>query len=465
MRARASAALGLLAVGFFLVGGANVWLDDGAALAWYELLPLLPVRLFVHTNVTHLVGNLLVLALAGGMVENREGTRRLLTLFFVCGLLGGLVESVVVNANFAGMSPATYGLAAYWLVTSEFARRFCVRDTVRPIATVAVVLGLEFIFLESDVAVFSHITGALSGMFASLTGNGGRPRLRPMTMRDLGPVIEIIEEHDEDDAEEAQQSIAAKQAQGLYVLVAGPQIIGVTGAHPDEHTQGIAWLSWTYLRKNVQAQGAGRYMVEQMLTKLQNKKVRKVFIATSDYTEDGVDIYADAKRFYVSLGAELDLVQNDYHEMGEARYIYGLEIAQGNEPGVVPFDDDESPSLHFVGLDPAPESKGGWIVSWKEALSPPMDAAGSDSDSDSDGEEDEDGEPEKASQEPQGVSLESLVQEARTSGTRALFVALPAPLAKTVDATLRGLGFSLDGELKDYYGPGVHEQHWSVTLA
>ena len=101
-----------------------------------------------------------------------------------------------------------------------------------------------------------------------------------------------------------------------------------TGAQPDLDAPGIAWLSWTYLHPDVRSQGVGRMMVDEMLTILRANNVRKVFIATSDYMEDGEDVYLDARRFYESLGAELELLQRDYHQRGEARYVYGLSVEQ-----------------------------------------------------------------------------------------------------------------------------------------
>ncbi|MEO1308584.1 MAG: rhomboid family intramembrane serine protease [Pseudomonadota bacterium] len=52
--------------------------------------------------------------------------------------------------------------------------------------------------------------------------------------------------------------------------------------------------------------------------------VVSIFIATSDYAENGVPIYANAFRLYEEFGANIELKIPDYHSPGETKIVYGL---------------------------------------------------------------------------------------------------------------------------------------------
>ena len=464
--------------------------SDGVAQLGATVAGLL-LRLLLHRDLFHLAVNLVVLLALGARVESRIGAWRTARLLLFCGLLGNGLELCFANAQFVGLSPSLYGLLAYWLIVTQLAPGRGFRNTYRlfalPVGAVGLLLCLELLFEGGEVAIFSHLGGALSGLAAAFGGrNKSGSKLRPMNMRDLGPVLDIIEAHDEDDADEAEESIKRRQASGMYVLEEGGQIIGVTGAQPDLDAQGIAWLSWTYLHPEVKSQGVGRMMVDEMLAILRANNVRKVFIATSDYKEDGEDVYADARRFYESLGAELELLQRDYHQSGEARYVYGLTVhrsggpasdAKANDPGTssaVPPPPPPgraslgdaaqalsgrtpaAPRVAFTGHQRAPESDGGRVLQWRDRVdeipSGPADEAAPD------GAQFEDGD-----QSPE-EQLERIIAEARADGIRALYLALPEEISRAVEAALESKGFRHDGSLRAYYSDTESEEHWSLDL-
>ncbi|MCH9808776.1 MAG: GNAT family N-acetyltransferase [Alphaproteobacteria bacterium] len=266
-------------------------------------------------------------------------------------------------------------------------------------------------------------------------GDDGKA-VRPMHSSDIARVLEIINDHDEDDAEEARESFR-ESIDGMYVAVDNGRIVGVTGAVADEEADGIYWLSWTYVDERERRQGIGLYLVDGLVHHLQQNGARKMFISTGDYVEDGRDIYAEAKAFYRRLGAVEELSVADYYEPGEARHVYGLDLVPPDQYAKV----DPVGDLVFDGLFGAPECDDGAALTWHEYQE------GSEDD-DQDGAE----------------VLAGLIDEARREGARFIVAAIPSDLAEGASKGLVQAGFQNAGTLKDYYQPGVDQVHWVLRL-
>lgn len=260
--------------------------------------------------------------------------------------------------------------------------------------------------------------------------------VRPMHSSDIARVIELINEHDEDDAEEARESFR-ESIDGMYVAVDNERIVGVTGAVQDVEADGIYWLSWTYVDKSERRQGIGLYLVDGLVHQLQQNGARKMFISTGDYVEDGEDIYAEAKAFYRRLGAVEELKVADYYEPGEARYVYGLDLVPPDRYAKA----EAAGELIFDGLYPAPETDDGASLTWHEY------EEGSEDDN-QDGAE----------------GLNRLIDEARREGARFVVAAIPSDLAEGASKGLEHSGFKLEGKLQNYYQPGVDQVHWVLPL-
>ncbi|MCF6200073.1 MAG: GNAT family N-acetyltransferase [Hyphomicrobiaceae bacterium] len=257
--------------------------------------------------------------------------------------------------------------------------------------------------------------------------------VRPMEPADITHVLELIEEHDEDDANEA-GACFDDTLQGMFVAIDDGKIVGVTGADAEPETSDIAWLSWTYVEKSSQRQGIGRYLVNGLIGELKNAGIRKVFISTGDYVEDGEDIYAAAKAFYYDLGARLEMKIDDYYAKGEARYIYGLDIEEpvNVEPPA------QSGNLIFDGLEEADESADGVLLSWRE-YNPQEDSA----------------------MDP-AQKLTEYLDQARLEKARFIGAAIPFDLSEGAIKGLKKKGFVQVGELKDYYAPGIAQLFWQI---
>ncbi len=261
----------------------------------------------------------------------------------------------------------------------------------------------------------------------------GQRHVRPMEVGDIPHVLELINDHDEDDAKEARECFA-DSLQGMFVAVDDRQIVGVTGADAEPATSDIAWLSWTYVEKKRQREGIGRYLVNGLIGELQNAGIRKVFISTGDYTENGEDIYAAAKAFYYDLGARLEMKIDDYYAQGEARYIYGLDI---NEPASTP-PPAQSGDLIFCGLEEADESAQGVLLSWREYI------------------------PQKDSGLAPAEQLADYIDQAKSQNARFIGAAIPFDLSEGAIKGLKKKGFVQVGELKDYYAPGNSQLFWKL---
>jgi N-acetylglutamate synthase-like GNAT family acetyltransferase len=263
--------------------------------------------------------------------------------------------------------------------------------------------------------------------FSSMFG-GGAPQVREMQPNDLGSVLRIIHQYDQDDFEHAREELR-ESVEGMVVLTKGGKVIGVSGAVPDPQGDGVAWLSWTYIDGSHTGQGFGRQLVGGLFDALKAEGFRKVFISTSDYKLDGEDIYVAARAFYEKLGARLEVTLPNYHATSENRLIYGLDL-------VPPPSRDAHPSggaLRFVDLEPAPESEGGLALMW---------------------EADESGAP------PETVdcNLDAMIQQARASHARILVAAVPSDLCANIGEALQQAGFEHNGRLLDYFEPNIHQE-------
>ena len=70
------------------------------------------VGLFLHASLTHLIGNMVVLALAGALVEREVGSGVFTALYFMAGLAGVGLHLAVDPGTLVGCSGSLCGLLA-----------------------------------------------------------------------------------------------------------------------------------------------------------------------------------------------------------------------------------------------------------------------------------------------------------------------------------------------------------------
>lgn len=389
-----------------------------------EALTLGPFR---HGSTAHFGTNLALLIWGGTVVESQIGSRNTGLLALACIVFGGLAQALFVGPNFIGISGVVLGFIAF-AITQNFEPE----NRWRVPAIGLVGLGIEAALPMTYVAVWVHLVSFLIGGFASMLNifGGGGPQLKPMQLTDLSRVVEIINETDEDDAAEAEEGFLADGCANMFVFKERGRTIGVTGfsvVDPEE-AEDVAWLSWNYLSHDARGQGLGHEMFDKMLAQLTHEGMRKLFISTSDYVEDGVAIYADAQKLYAKFGAETEVTIPDYHAPGEAMIIMALSNSDHPAFNAEPVKLPLNPSgLRIIGVHPAPESETSVALHWEEG----------------------------------GTGLQGLESALNSvqSGQMAVMT-LPSDISNTYEGKLVQSGFVRCGDVRDYYAPGLHQTWW-----
>lgn len=257
------------------------------------------------------------------------------------------------------------------------------------------------------------------------------PFLAPMNSSDIDRVVDIIDQTDEDDAEEARDAFEKHGTNGMFVLREGKNILGVTGFQPSEASEEVVWLSYTYLDAAYRGQNFGKQMLSKLLEMLNTNKVRKIFIATSDYVEDGDEIYADAHRFYEGMGGVQEIILKDFYAPGESKLIYGLE-----NPGMAStqsLPDAFPQGLNIASFESDGDSEDVAALSWEESSN--------------------------------GVTgLREVLLDAREQQFRLAVLAVPSDISAFASSSLIDAGFSNAGELVDFYAVGNGQTWWIRTL-
>ena len=386
------------------------------------------INQFRHGTRIHLGGNIAILLFAGLRVEREIGFSNTLILMITCAAAGGILQTALVGPHFVGISGPAYGLATY-AVMRHARPEFL---TWIALLLVAIAVG-EVLTLGDRVAVWTHVTSMFVGgvaVFGNLFGSA-EPTLKPMQLTHLSKGIAIINETDEDDALDAEETLLKRGMDGMFVLMQRQDVLGVTGYAVDEDTDGSAWLSWTYLTEDRRGEGLGGQMMNDLLGKLNEIGIRKIFMATSDYAEDGVPIYADAFKLYEEFGAEIELKVPDYHSPGETKIVYGLNNPE--YPDEEPFQRAAPKGIRFTGAYLAPEAEGTMGIDWQEA--------------------------------DDGVSglAEATASATKKKGHLAV-LALPSDLSDLAQNVLSDEGYAICGKLADFYQTGLHQVWWSRHL-
>ncbi len=382
-----------------------------------------------HGDLSHLTLNCMLILIGGSLTEPRLGGPGTAGLAILCAVSGTAVEYAMTGPGFVGLSSVAYGLVAHGaLAASPPGQRGLT------LALISVALAAEFIFLRPRIAVFTHITSACIGggiaMLNALFGSKG-PTLKPMEWRHVSPAIAIIAQTDEDDAHEAESKFLNDGTENMFVLLDRGEVLGLIGYCLDDDVPDLAWLSWTYLDGAHTGKGLGAQMFNDLLGKLAKMGVRKIFIETSDYEEFGKKIYASAHRLYEEFGASVELTVPGYHSPREAKIIYGLNNPEAPEAGVA--EAGSTSGLAIDDIQKAAETDDVAGLRWSET--------------------------------PAGLSgLDQQLSHARAQTYRMAVLAIPSDLSDANAADLQAQGLKKCGELKDYYGAGLHQVWWTCDL-
>lgn len=135
----------------------------------------LVTSVYAHANLSHLLGNAVVLALVGPLVARRTTGVRFHAFFVATGALAGLGEVVIGGflgppRGVLGASGAVLALLGYLLAGNVVSRQILDRVTLSPRAQVVLVavvaLGLTLLTSGPGSAVVGHATGLTVGLLA-----------------------------------------------------------------------------------------------------------------------------------------------------------------------------------------------------------------------------------------------------------------------------------------------------------
>ena len=449
--------VGLLSIAGFI-------LFRPSSIAIFETLPpailylLYPVKLILgsllHVHLQHLLMNLAIWLIAGAYLEPKIGSGPFLAIALIATLVGGLLETVLIDPQFVGLSAACYGLIGL-LIWNRFANGKGLKGAFQGAIIVMVVgaadTAFNIIASPDNIAYAAHIGGLMAGFLSSFGfkksgGSGGPNRIfRPMLESDIKPVLDIIFDHDEDDGEDAERAFAETLAD-KYVMEFEGRVMGMTGFRTDYDSPNTAWLSFTYIHEYFRKGGNAYWMMLELRNVLNSQGVQRLFIATSDYIdgETGEDIYLAARNFYEhKLNAEPQLKVDDYYAPGESKYIYSLPVSPIFNENPPSQDTSKNHTARFVGLDQASESDTSYVTLWEEMT--PQDT-------------------EPKSKLPT-KSFAEMIEEVQSYGGKALFVTLPEGISANHGVELKTAGFKELGILEDYFAPGVGEVYWGLYLA
>jgi membrane associated rhomboid family serine protease len=124
--------------------------------------------IFVHASLIHLLGNMIFLYVFGNTLESVTNSKRMLTVFFVGGILSFPLSLpfFLPGSTFVGASAAIFTLAAVVMLLKSL-RFSCL--LLKPVGMVAIVYFLYnalavYFNLQSNVAYVSHVIGFSLGI-------------------------------------------------------------------------------------------------------------------------------------------------------------------------------------------------------------------------------------------------------------------------------------------------------------
>ncbi|UOY09980.1 rhomboid family intramembrane serine protease [Methanonatronarchaeum sp. AMET6-2] len=133
--------------------------------------------IFAHGNEFHLFVNAIVLFFFGPELERRVGSRRLLEVFFVSGVVGGLAHVVFMDSFVVGASGAIFGVFGALNMLAPNMRIFLVVIPMKLwVATVIFVLLNIMMIGQGPIASLAHLAGLGIGLMYGLLFKDGEGR-------------------------------------------------------------------------------------------------------------------------------------------------------------------------------------------------------------------------------------------------------------------------------------------------
>ncbi|MES9901362.1 MAG: GNAT family N-acetyltransferase [Sedimenticola sp.] len=262
--------------------------------------------------------------------------------------------------------------------------------------------------------------------------------IKPMSEVDIDVVIDVINSHDEDDAEDARNDFERDGFENHWVIELDGVIVGISGYRQIPESYGSGWVSWTYVHDAYCGKGIGKKLFQYVIDHATAAGGQKLFIKVSNYVdEDGRSIYLAATKMYESFGFECEIISKDFYDDGEDQYIYSKNL--------IPLQEDiqkqnEKPVIRFVDIFEIVGTNGAYSFNWEVQN--------------------------KSLFQKRSFSVSDLqvgLDAVKECGGRVVYLTFLSNLP-LVHLPLSDAGFKLVGQLKDYYEPGIHELHFVHLL-
>jgi membrane associated rhomboid family serine protease len=159
------------------------WLVPSEALsgAWWQFI----TYMFMHGGVMHIMINMFVLFIFGGVIENALGERRYIMLYLISGVGSAFLYIFLMGISdipMLGASGAVFGVMAAFgfMFPKEKIIIFPLPFPIPAFAAILAIAALELFLgvtgIEPGIANFGHLGGLLTGLALTYYWKGKRPK-------------------------------------------------------------------------------------------------------------------------------------------------------------------------------------------------------------------------------------------------------------------------------------------------
>ncbi|MFJ5792373.1 rhomboid family intramembrane serine protease [Lysinibacillus sp. NPDC097162] len=124
--------------------------------------------MFLHANFMHVLFNMFSLFLFGPELEKIAGKARFITIYLLSGIVGNMATFMLNDGSYAslGASGAIFGIFGAFGALVYYTRRTMpmLRKLILPIIVISVIMT----FLQSNVNVYAHLGGLVTGFVLGL---------------------------------------------------------------------------------------------------------------------------------------------------------------------------------------------------------------------------------------------------------------------------------------------------------
>ena len=125
-----------------------------------------------HADLSHLMGNLMIILLVGPLLEEKYGSARLLEMFFVTAVITALLNAAIFSNSLIGGS----GLAFMLILLGSFSNIKTKEIPLTFVLITVLFIGNEVLAsMKIDrISQFSHLAGGFVGAFYGFIRTGRR---------------------------------------------------------------------------------------------------------------------------------------------------------------------------------------------------------------------------------------------------------------------------------------------------